>query len=801
MNRRLFASIIAGVLTSFAAFSQQSLYIQPASSVEAFPKAPVFRGALSSSNLLAVASSEKLVKMYDGQNLAERFSITGVTNRVSTMAFTESGQSLVTISTDGQLALWNSATGALLKSYSGFSNAASISVHTENIALIMGTDRSIKVYDLQSGKSLGSASSKLELTSLAVHPSGRVFAAGTASGDIQIYTLAQLALTNVLVDTKERITTLAFSRDGRYLAAGSANGNVFLWDATGLTFKGKLSGQKNGISTLTFDPKTRWIVSASFDSTLKFFNAATLASLNVLPEQGGYYTFVSFAGDEILCASTTQGTLRTWKVLEVPPDSLPPTIVLQQPVSGNGLTKIFAKDFEIKGIVYDDGEIKDVTIGRTAVALTPLTPAEESKVPKGLKGKKFRTVAKLDAVGLNSIEIVATDKANHSAKQTAPIQRLSLDEAVEVLSPANNLEIDKVTVKVEFKSWFEVSSYSINVNLSEMVSSQQPSYGFKSGDVITEEIPLVGGYNQIQLTVMSKNGDKFTKTLGVTRKTTMATSLPPTGTIPGLTGKKETGIGPQRWAVVVGISDYSNTSISKLQYADVDAQAFADFLRTQEGGNIDSDHLRVLINGNATTQNIQDALIAFLGQAIDKDFVVIYFAGHGAPEPARPQNTYLLTYDTNPNQLATTAFPMWRIQEVLQRHIASKKVVVFSDACHSGAISVDFGTRGLGVTEQNLFNQYLADLAKAKEGTIVFTASAAGELSQEFPDLGHGVFTYYLLEGLRGKADLDNDYTVTINELMSYVEEQVKRRTKNAQNPTRSQTIYDKDLPVSFIQH
>jgi uncharacterized caspase-like protein len=144
---------------------------------------------------------------------------------------------------------------------------------------------------------------------------------------------------------------------------------------------------------------------------------------------------------------------------------------------------------------------------------------------------------------------------------------------------------------------------------------------------------------------------------------------------------------------------------------------------------------------------------------------------------------------------------MWRIQEVLQRHIAAKKVVVFSDACHSGAISVDFATRGLGVTEQNLFNQYLADLAKAKEGTIVFTASAAGELSQEFEDLGHGVFTYYLLEGLRGRADLDNDYTITINELMSYVEDQVKRRTKNAQNPTRSQTIYDKDLPISWIQH
>ena len=60
----------------------------------------------------------------------------------------------------------------------------------------------------------------------------------------------------------------------------------------------------------------------------------------------------------------------------------------------------------------------------------------------------------------------------------------------------------------------------------------------------------------------------------------------------------------------------------------------------------------------------------------------------------------------------------------------------------------------LGNSEPNLVNQYLTDLSKTKEGIIVFTASAAGEVSQEFPDMGHGVFTYYMLEGLEGKADL-----------------------------------------------
>ncbi|MBI3005454.1 MAG: caspase family protein [Ignavibacteriales bacterium] len=800
MIRRLFVLLIAGSLTANLAVSQQNLYIQQLSSVESFPKSPVLRGAASAS-LVAVTSVDKVVKIYDGVSLAERLAITGVTNRVGALSFTESGQSLITSTSDGLLSVWNTKTGGLERSFTGFGNVISLSSLNENLIFILGLDRTVKIYDANSGKSIGSISSKDELTAMAVHPNGRVFAVASITGEVRIYTIAQLAMTNVLSDSKEKITTLTFSGDGKYMAAGSTNGNIFLWDATGLMFKGKLSGQKQGISTLAFDPKSRWVISASFDSTLKFYNVATLSGLNTIPESGAYYTVASFVSDELLFAANTKGFARTWRVLEEPPDSLPPSIVINTPLTGKEPMKVFAKDYEIKGLVYDDSEIKEVTVQRTRVTLSPLSPAEEASIPKGFKGKKFVATAKLDAIGPHLVEVTATDKANHSVRQSVSFQRLSNEEAVELASPANNSETDKITVQVQFKSWFEVASYSISVNLADLFTNQQPPYGAKMGDVISEEVPLVGGYNQIQLTVKSKDGERFTKTVGVTRKTSMTSSFPQGGTLPGLSGRKETSIGPQRWAVVVGISEYANSNIPRLQFADRDAQAFAEFLKTEEGGKIESDHMRLLINQDATVTNVQDALYNFLGQAIDKDFVVIYFAGHGAPEPARPQNTYLLTYDANPSQLATTAFPMFRIKEVLERYISSKKIVVLSDACHSGAISVDFATRGLGVTEQNLFNQYLADLAKAKEGTIVFTASAAGEVSQEFPDLGHGAFTYYLLEGLRGKADLDNDYTVTINELMQFVEEQVKRKTRGAQNPTRSQTEYDKDLPISFIQH
>jgi len=45
-------------------------------------------------------------------------------------------------------------------------------------------------------------------------------------------------------------------------------------------------------------------------------------------------------------------------------------------------------------------------------------------------------------------------------------------------------------------------------------------------------------------------------------------------------------------------------------------------------------------------------------------------------------------------------------------------------------------------------------MSKSKEGVVVFTASASGEVSQEFPEMAHGVFTYYLLEVWKARQDI-----------------------------------------------
>lgn len=103
--------------------------------------------------------------------------------------------------------------------------------------------------------------------------------------------------------------------------------------------------------------------------------------------------------------------------------------------------------------------------------------------------------------------------------------------------------------------------------------------------------------------------------------------------------------------------------------------------------------------------------------------------------------------------------------------------------------------------EKNLVNKYLQSLSKAGRGRAIFTASETQEVSRESEEWGggHGVFTYYLLEGLNGKADADGNGIVTLGEVMDYTDENVRRATKNAQHPSRAGN-FDRSLPMAVIR-
>lgn len=245
----------------------------------------------------------------------------------------------------------------------------------------------------------------------------------------------------------------------------------------------------------------------------------------------------------------------------------------------------------------------------------------------------------------------------------------------------------------------------------------------------------------------------------------------------------------QKWAVVIGISSYRDSLIAGLRYASSDARSFYDLLVSPQAGGYAPSRVKLLLDADATSQNIRNALFSWLKQALAEDLVTIYFAGHGSPEsPDSPNNLYLLPYDARYDDITTSGFPMWDIETALKRFIRARKVVVIADACHSGGVghSFDIARRGDRGVTVNPISTSIQNLSQIGDGIAVISASDDKQFSQEGEQWGggHGVFTYYLLKGLGGDADYNRDGQVTLGELIPYLSERVRRETGNAQSPT-----------------
>ncbi len=249
----------------------------------------------------------------------------------------------------------------------------------------------------------------------------------------------------------------------------------------------------------------------------------------------------------------------------------------------------------------------------------------------------------------------------------------------------------------------------------------------------------------------------------------------------------------ERWAVVVGVGEYWSEDIPDLEFATADAQAIRDFLTSSAAGPFEEDHVLYLTDERATGAAIREALFVFLQQADWDDLVVIYFAGHGAPDPNRPDNLYLLPYDSDLNALAATGFPMWDVKTALRRQISAERVIVIADACHSA------GTQE-GVAGPVSYNPIAGGFAQlfTPSRRLSITAADSNEFSMEDARWGgHGVFTHFFLEALEGKGDLDGNGIVTFSEAYEYVVTGVVSATEGRQNPQRAGWG---DIPLAVVE-
>ncbi|HYE64027.1 MAG TPA: caspase family protein [Pyrinomonadaceae bacterium] len=259
----------------------------------------------------------------------------------------------------------------------------------------------------------------------------------------------------------------------------------------------------------------------------------------------------------------------------------------------------------------------------------------------------------------------------------------------------------------------------------------------------------------------------------------------------------------RKFAVIIGVSRYKyhDGGLNDLEYADSDARAVRDFLQRREGGGFSPSDILYLENEQATSEGLRAALTRFLPKAGPNDLVFLFIAGHGAPDPYAPQTLYFLLHDTKVADMPRTALPMSELQEFLDHSVRAERVIVLIDACHSAGLSgAKLVTgRGLEHVENNVFNLYAAKLFR-ETGRAILTSSDVNEISQESAAWGggHGVFTWALLEGLRGEADVNGNQVITAGELFDFVSNRVRLETAFRQNP-RALFNMNKDFSLAVV--
>lgn len=228
----------------------------------------------------------------------------------------------------------------------------------------------------------------------------------------------------------------------------------------------------------------------------------------------------------------------------------------------------------------------------------------------------------------------------------------------------------------------------------------------------------------------------------------------------------------QTRAIVVGISDYQSNDIPDLQFAHLDAVAFAAWLKSPAGGNVPEDNITLQINDKATNAAVGTALYSMLDVCKPGDRFIFYFSGHGDVETkTRNQPGYLLTWDSPANVYMVGALNLRDLQEIVSTLSDNQvRVLLVTDACHAGKLA-GTGVGGTQATAQALVQQF------ANEVKIM--SCQPNEFSLEGPQWGdgRGVFSWHLLDGLTGLADQNSDGMINLFEIQRYLQEQVPRET------------------------
>ena len=361
---------------------------------------------------------------------------------------------------------------------------------------------------------------------------------------------------------------------------------------------------------------------------------------------------------------------------------------------------------------------------------------------------------------------------------------IKMTPEIRISSPAMNFTTSSLNLPVtcELKeNGDEIKQVRIYVN-DKLVSDE--TRGMKVvGTGATYQVTLLPGVNSVKAVAITKKGyQSGVASVNVTFNGTSAES--------------------RLFVMAIGIDKYKNTAYN-LNYAVADASAVLERIKNSASGIFKSICVYSYQNELAKRDSILSGFDKIASQAQPQDAFILFYAGHGVMSegsPEIPKDFYLVLHNVTQlygkdDLLQAQGISAVELREVSKR-IAAQKQVVFLDACQSGAAVETFAMRG--VSEEKAILQ----LARST-GSYLIASTGSEQYATEFKELGHGVFTYALLQGPNCNAEGSvKDKKITVKELEAYLNDNIPSLTEKYHGTVQYPKSWSKgmDFPIAVCK-
>jgi hypothetical protein len=311
---------------------------------------------------------------------------------------------------------------------------------------------------------------------------------------------------------------------------------------------------------------------------------------------------------------------------------------------------------------------------------------------------------------------------------------------------------------------------SLRVSGKELGSSSNGAY------TVTRYVPI--GKTDVEVVAVSENGERFSRIYTLEREgQPTQTVLPELDPSRIIESQKRDAV-----AIIIGAEQYE--SLPPAEFADHDARSFYDYANKALG--VPSKKIMVLTGNKAKRNDILQATRNWLAAEVNdnRTDVFVFYSGHGLASPDGKKR-YLLPVDAKTDLLEDTAISQEQLVKIINAQ-HPRSVTLITDSCYSGV-----SRTGKSLLASARPIAIYSESEALPANTTVMSSSSGNQVSVSSPDLGHGLFSYFVMKGLEGDADQNGDRRITAQELYAYVAERVSKeaiRRGAQQTPTLAGT-------------